>query len=108
MFVCPPGKGQYTPPPGGCAAEQQAALVAVSGLGYAVARIEIIQEGWSCGPFNPPIACPSVLGIPVAYVYFVGTNKVAALEFVLSSGGPLTARLVAFQVPPSNWTTTNP
>lgn len=111
-FVCPPGKGEYTPPPGGCAAEQKAALAAVSGLDYTVTRIEIIQEGWSCwpfdqpSPFNQPGMCPSILGKPVAYVYFLGTDKVAALEFVLGSGGPLTAQLVTFEVPPSNWTIT--
>jgi hypothetical protein len=107
VFVCPPGDPRGpTPPPGGCA--EDAALAAVSGFGYPVARIEIIPNGWPCGvPFNPPIACLAVLRGPAAYVYFVGTDKVAALTFTSGSDGSVTARVVAFQAPPPSPTPTS-
>ncbi|MGD0863837.1 MAG: hypothetical protein ABSA21_13955 [Candidatus Limnocylindrales bacterium] len=109
VFVCPPGDPRGpTLPPGGCAEEERAALAAVSGFGYPVARIEIIPNGWPCGvPFNPPITCLAVLRGPAAYVYFVGTDKVAALTFASGPDGSLTARVVASQAPPPSPTPTS-
>jgi hypothetical protein len=102
VFVCPAGDPRGpTPPPGGCAAEERTALAAVAGLGYPVSRIEIIPNGWPCGvPFNPPLACLAVLRGPTAYVTFVGTINVAALNLTSRPDGSLVATLIAFEAPP--------
>jgi hypothetical protein len=107
-FVCPTDNPiRTTPAPGGCAAEERAALAAVSGLGYAVARVVIIPEGWTCRlPFDPPAACfaPTIVHVPAAYVYFVGTNHVAAIEFSWDAAGTVTAKVWTFEEPPPHWT----
>lgn len=98
-----------TPLPGGCPAEERAALTAVADLGYAVATVDIRPYGWPCGtpffsvpPGELPPGCPAATdGGPTAYVSFVGTDKVAALTFSLQQDKSLVAHIIAFQVPPS-------
>ena len=101
VFLCPAGDPRGpTPPPGGCSAEERAALAAVIPLGYPVARIEIVPNGWPCGiPFSPPVACLALLRGPAAYVTFVGTDKVAALTFTTRPDGSLAAAIAAFETP---------
>lgn len=108
-LVCPPSQANGpTPPPAVCAAEEEAASAAVAGFGYPVARIEILPNGWGCGPFVGPMACLVVRRGPTAYVYFAGTDEVAALEFVSTAPhGPLSARIVAWQPPLTSPAPTN-
>jgi len=88
-----------------CGAERAAALLAVGHLGYYPLSIEIHPGGFPCGePFEdrqPAETCPGKAGIVVAYVRFVGTDKVAALTLDRDRNGYV-ANVVAFQaLPPS-------
>jgi hypothetical protein len=79
----------------------------VAGLGYPVKTVTIGPFGFNCGgPFpSGTYACPLAAGpLPTAYVTFVGTDKVAALEIGTQRGGPeIAASIVAFEVPPTGW-----
>lgn len=97
-----------TPIPGGCAAEEAAALAAVAGLGYPVMAVDISPYGFPCGvPFpgdwfaSGAPGCPISLNGPTAYVSFFGTAKVAGLAFGTTKDGVLVASVVEFEVPPT-------
>jgi len=50
------------------------------------------------------MACLYIIRETVAYVRFVGTNKVAALIIGTQRGGPvIAATIAAFVVPPAGW-----
>jgi hypothetical protein len=108
-FVCIPNSislNGASPIPTPCStAAWNAVLQAVGNLGYPVKAVTIGLFRFSCdGPFGmDPISCPPVpFPPPGAYVQFVGTDKVAALTFG-TKAGPVTATVVAFEVPPSGW-----
>ncbi len=92
-FDCPP---IYCTP-----ASKDAILKAVAGLGYPVESVTVGLIGATCGaPFpSSTIACPLATDpLPTAYVTFVGTNEVAAVEVGTIVGG--IDQVLAFQVPP--------
>ena len=88
-----------------CPAAEAAVLVAVAGLGYPAQSVTIRPYGFTCGdPFGSgKMACLYITRGPVAYVRFVGTNKVAALTIALDASGQMVASVVAFEVPPAGW-----
>jgi len=104
-----PGKGAGSPPASpilDCPAAEAAVLVAVAGLGYPAQSVTIRPYGFTCGdPFGSgKMACLYIIREPVAYVRFVGTNKVAALIIGTQRGGPaIAATIKAFKVPPAGW-----
>jgi hypothetical protein len=77
----------------------------VAVLGYPVQSVTIRPYGFTCGdPFGSgKMACVYITRGPVAYVRFVGTNKVAALTIALDASGQMVASVVAFEVPPAGW-----
>jgi hypothetical protein len=96
----------YANPIDDCEPERAATLSAVSDLGYYPLDIEIHPGGFPCGePFEdrqPAETCPGTPGTVVAYVIFVGTDKVAALALSRAADG-YTATVVSFQEPPSSF-----
>jgi hypothetical protein len=81
-----------------------AVLAAVADLGYPIKTVTIGIYGLSCGaPFPSGTAlCPLATDpLPTAYVAFVGTDKIAAVEIGTVMRG--IDRLVAFEVPPPGW-----
>lgn len=109
-FTCSglPGKGAGSPPASpilDCPAAEAAVLVAVAGLGYPAQSVTIRPYGFTCGdPFGSgKMACVYITRGPVAYVRFVGTNKVAALIIGTQRGGLIAATVEAFKVPPAGW-----
>lgn len=81
-------------------------LAAVASLGYPVKMVRIGILGLSCGaPFPPSVAsCPlSTDPLPTAYVAFVGTDKIAAVQVGTITGGPGADSVAAFEVPPAGW-----
>lgn len=98
-WVGDPGASSQARP--GCAAEWRAALAAVSGLGYSIVKVQIIPYGFPCGfPWTPPAAaCLAIPGPDGAYVYFAGSDKVAAITFVSGADGSLSGRVVDIRVP---------
>jgi len=81
-------------------------LTVVASVGYPVRTVTIGILGLSCGaPFPSGTAvCPLATDpLPIAYVAFVGTDKIAAVEIGTVTGGPGIDRLVAFEVPPAGW-----
>ena len=110
-FTCSglPAKGAGSPPASpilDCPAAEAAVLVALASLGYPVQSVTIRPYGFTCGdPFGSgKMACLYITRGPVAYVRFVGTNKVAALIIGTERGGPVIAATVeAFEVPPPGW-----
>lgn len=87
-----------------CPAERVAVETAVAHLGYPIKRIAISPTILPCGMPWPSgdVICPPDFEL-VAYVTFVGTGKVAALTIALVPNGPVVARVIAFQVPPTGW-----
>jgi hypothetical protein len=101
-------RGPSSPPPAYCSDLVEAAVLrAVVSLGYHVKAVTIQPFGFMCGgPFPSGVySCPLAAdSLPTAYVTFVGTDKVAALEIGTQRGGSATAAsVVAFQVPPTGW-----
>jgi hypothetical protein len=96
----------YANPINDCERERAATLLAVGHLGYYPLSVEIHPGGFPCGePFEdrqPAETCPGTPGTVVAYVLFVGTDKVAALALSRGADG-YTATLVSFQEPPSSF-----
>ncbi len=95
----------YENPLEDCGPERSAALSAVGHLGYYPLSVEIHPGGFPCGePFEdrqPAETCRDrTPGTVVAYVLFVGTDKVAALTLDKGADG-YTATVVSFQEPPS-------
>ena len=83
-----------------------AVLTAVASLGYPVKTVTIGLFGLSCGaPFpSRTAACPVATDpLPTAYVSFVSTDKVAAVEVGTVTGGRGIDTVVAFEVPPPGW-----
>jgi hypothetical protein len=76
-------------------------------LGYPVKAVTIGPFSFNCGGPVPSgvYSCPAVAGpLQGAYVRFVGTDKVAAVEIGTQRGGPVTAAtVVAFEIPPGRW-----
>jgi hypothetical protein len=88
------------------AASKQALLASVADLGYPVRAVMIGIYGLNCGaPFRSSVAlCPlSTDPLPTAYVTFIGTDKVAAVQVGTVTGGPGTDSVAAFEVPPEGW-----
>ena len=88
------------------ASSKQAVLDAVTDLGYRVTSVTIGIYGLSCGaPFpSAEASCPLETDpLPTAYVAFVGTDKVAAVQVGTVTGGPGTDSVVAFEVPRQGW-----
>lgn len=102
-FVCPP---IY------CSDDSKGAVLkAVAGLAYPVKTVTIGLFGLSCGePFPSRTAsCPLATDpLPTAYVTFVGTDRVAAVEIGTVIGGRGVDRLVAFEIPPAGWSLPRP
>ena len=97
----------YANPIGDCDRERTAALSAVGHLGYYPLSIEIHPGGFPCDePFEdrqPAETCPGgTPGTVVAYVLFVGTDKIAAVALNRAADG-YTAAVVSFQKPPSSF-----
>lgn len=94
----------YENPIDDCGRERAATLSAVGHLGYYPLSVEIHPGGFPCGePFEdrqPAVTCPDgTPGTVVAYVLFVGTDKVAAVALTKGGDG-YTATVVGFQEPP--------
>ena len=102
----PKGPGSPSLPSSYCPAERVAVETAVEKLGRTIKAITIEATGFPCNlPFTEGynMACfASSIG-PVAYVSFVGTDHVAALTIALVVNGPVVAKIVTFEVPPSGW-----
>lgn len=82
-------------------------LGAVARLGYPARSVAIGVSDLRCGgPFPVgPYSCPAML-MPNgdgAYVTFAGTRKVAAVTLMAVDDPPLSATIVAFEVPPAGW-----
>jgi hypothetical protein len=96
----------YENPIDDCDPERAATILAVGHLGYYPLSIAIHPGGFPCGePFEdrqPAETCFGTSGVVVAYVLFVGTDKVAALTLSKGADG-YTATVVAFRVPPSSF-----
>ena len=96
----------YGNPIDDCGRERDATLTAVGQLGYYPLSVEIHPGGFPCGePFverQPAVTCPGVAGHVVAYVLFVGTDKVAAVALTNGADG-YTGTVVSFQKPPSTF-----
>ena len=97
----------YENPLEDCGPERSAALSAVGQLGYYPLSVEIHPGGFPCGePFEdrqPAETCRDrTPGTVVAYVLFVGTDKVAALTLDKGADG-YAATVVSFQEPPPSF-----
>jgi hypothetical protein len=96
----------FSNPFGDCDAEREAALLAVSHLGPYPLSVVIRPGGFPCGePFEtrqPAETCVRTPGALVAYVLFVGTDKVAAVSLSKGADG-YTGTVVSFEKPPSSF-----
>lgn len=96
----------YANPIDDCEPERAATLSAVGHLGHYPLYVEIFPGGFPCGePFvdrQPAETCPGVPGTVVAYVLFVGTDKVAAVALSKGADG-YTGTVASFQEPPSTF-----
>jgi hypothetical protein len=97
----------YANPVEDCLPERAATLSAVGHLAYYPLYVQIVPGGFPCGePFEDRQAAETCLGgtsgTVVAYVRFVGTDKVAAVALSRGTDG-YTATVVAFQEPPSSF-----
>jgi len=108
-IVCPPVSPEgLAPGPGTtawCPPEEVAVETAIARLDYLAQSITISESGFPCyQPFQTiPLPCASVDGEPTAYVTFIGTDAVAALQIASVPNGPIVATLRAFVVPPAGW-----
>jgi len=96
------------PPPAYCSpSSENAVLRAVAFLGHPVKAVTIGPFIFTCGgPFATGTrSCPAVaITLPAAYVSFVGTDEVAAVEIGTQRGGSGTAAtVVVAEVPPVGW-----
>ncbi len=89
-----------------CGRERDATLAAVGQLGYYPLSVEIHPGGFPCGePFverQLAVTCPGVPGHVVAYVLFVGTDKVAAVALTKVADG-YTGSVESFRKPPPSF-----
>lgn len=97
----------YSNPIGDCDDERAATLVAVGHLDDYPRYVEVFPGGFPCGePFEDRQPAETCLGgtpgTVVAYVLFVGTDKVAAVALTKSADG-YTAAVVSFQKPPPSF-----
>ncbi len=106
LFIGGSCSDTYANPIDDCEPERAATLSAVGLLGYYPLYVEIFPGGFPCGePFvdrQPAETCPGVPGTVVAYVLFVGTDKVAAVALSKGAHG-YTGTVASFQKPPSTF-----
>ena len=97
-----------SPQPAGddwCPPLERAVEAAIARIGFEPLSIAISPLGIPChDPFRVHTVGCGWYGAAVAYVTFAGSSDVAALDFPSPTGQPVTARLIAFEVPPAGWT----
>jgi hypothetical protein len=96
------------PPPAYCLPSSETAVLgAVAFLGYPVESVSLGPFDFNCGgPFAIGVrSCPAYAAtLPSAYVSFVGTDKVAAVQIGTQRGGSVTtATVILAEVPPAGW-----